>query len=147
MPRAVAFLPFAVLLALPGCAGIIAGGTPHDATAVFRPAAMVADRELAAPGDIVEISFPDAMTRGLLYVLEQGTGASWTYRYALLSDASGGEPRWHDADAGISVEDIGIGGIGPDRIVIPEPAEPGAYRICTGNAAENVCVPIELVAP
>jgi hypothetical protein len=140
-------LVLVALLALTGCAGIVPGGTPHDATAVFRPAAMVADRETAAPGDIVEISFPDAMTRGILYVLESHAGSSWTYRYALVSDASGGEPSWHHADEDVAVEDIGIGGIGPDRVVIPEPADPGEYRICTGNAVENVCVPIEIVAP
>lgn len=135
-------------LVIGGCAGIIPTGTPNDATAVFRPAAMVADREAAAPGDIVEISFPDAMARGILFVLEQHTGSSWTYRYALISDAAGGrDPSWQHAEEGVAVDDIGIGGEGPDRVVIPEPAARGDYRICTGNAVENVCVPIQIVAP
>jgi hypothetical protein len=47
----------------------------------------------------------------------------------------------------MAVEDIGVGGPGPDRVPIPDVAEPGSYRICTGNAAENICAPIEVVAP
>lgn len=135
-----------LVTALVGCASILPVGTPHDSTAVFRPAAMVADREVASPGDVVEISFPEEMTRGILYVLEEATGASWTYRYALISDGAGGRMSWQAADAGIAVEDIGVGGIGPDRVVIPDAATPGDYRICTGNAAENVCVRIQIAA-
>lgn len=143
----VGVLVLALAGVLGGCAGIVPGGTPHDSTAVFRPADMIADREVASPGDVVEISFPEEMTRGILYVLEEDTGMSWAYRYALISDGAGGRMRWHEADAQIFVEDIGVGGIGPDRVVIPEVAAPGDYRICTGNAAENVCVPMAIVAP
>ena len=31
--------------------------------------------------------------------------------------------------------------------MVAEPGTPGTWRICTGNAAENVCVRIEIVAP
>jgi hypothetical protein len=134
-------------IALTGCSGIIPTGTPHDATAIFRPADMVADREAASPGDVVEISFPGEMTRGILFVLEEHAGASWTYRYALLSDGAGGAVSWQPAEADIAVEDVGVGGAGPDRVVIPDTAAPGDYRICTGNALENVCVPIAIRAP
>jgi hypothetical protein len=135
------------MLLVSGCGTVVPVGTPHDATAVFRPASMVADRETAAAGDTVELTFPDQMTRGILYVLEEHTGSTWTYRYALISDGAGGAPGWQPADAGIAVDDIGVGGVGPDRVVIPDPASPGDYRICTGNAAENLCVPIAIVAP
>ena len=141
-------LAFALVLAACAVTDLLPPGTPHDATAVFRPAAMVVDRETAAPGDVVGLLFPDAMTRGVWFVLEQEVGESWTYRYDLTSDGPGaGWPiDWHVAgEEGVAVEDIGVGGPGPDRVVIPEVAEPGTWRICTGNAGENVCVRIEIV--
>jgi hypothetical protein len=135
----------AVLL-LAGCTSLPPAGTPHDATAIVRPASMVIDREVAAPGDIVEVSFPDGMARGIMFVLEEETGASWTYRYILLAPLGDGEPSWATADGDVAVPDIGATGVGPDRLLIPEVAAPGSYRICTGNAAENVCARIEIVA-
>jgi hypothetical protein len=139
-----ATLAVGLCVSLIGCGG--PEGTPHDASAIFRPADMVADRERAAPGDFIEIRFPQEMVRGLLYVLEEETGSSWAYRYALISDANGGQPSWQLPE-GVAVDDIGIGGTGPDRLVIPNDASPGSYRICTGNAVDNVCVRLEIVAP
>ncbi|HEU5326208.1 MAG TPA: hypothetical protein VFV59_10035 [Candidatus Limnocylindria bacterium] len=130
---------------LAGCGSVIPAGTPHDATAVFRPASMVADRETAAPGDVVELGFPDQMVRGIMFVLEREVGSTWVYRYLLISDANGGEPQWYPADRDdVAVEDVGIAGPGPDRVVIPDVAEPGSWRLCTGNAGENVCVRLEI---
>jgi hypothetical protein len=146
------WLASVVLLA--GCTTVVPTGTrdgapaatPHDATAAFRPASMVADRETAAPGEIVELSFPGEMVRGIMYVLEEETGASWIYRYILLS--GGTNPTWHrPGDESVAIPDIGAAGVGPDRVVIPDEAPPGTYRICTGNARQNVCVRIEIVEP
>jgi len=147
---AIAAVALALSLALAGCAAtdLLPPGTPHDATAVFRPASMAVDPEAAAPADIVELSFPDEMTRGVWFVLEQEVQGSWAYRYDLTSDGPGaGWPvDWHVAGGeGFAVEDIGVGGIGPDHVVIPDTAAPGTWRICTGNAGENVCVRIEIV--
>ncbi|MGQ0608815.1 MAG: hypothetical protein ACT4OQ_10190 [Chloroflexota bacterium] len=47
----------------------------------------------------------------------------------------------------MAVPTIGVGGPGPDRMSIPETVEVGEYRICTGNAGENFCTPIEIIAP
>ena len=55
-----------------------------------------------------------------------------------------GRPPGEDA---LVVPDIGVGGPGPDRVPIPEVAQPGEYRICTGNAGVNFCTPIEIAAP
>ena len=136
----------AVLLLVVGCTSLLPAGTPHDATAIFRPASMVIDRETAAPGEIVEVSFPDGMARGIMFVLEEETGGSWTYRYVLLAPLGDGEPSWVPADGDLAVPDIGATGVGPDPLLIPEKAMPGSYRICTGNATENVCARIEIVA-
>lgn len=109
---------------------------------------MVADREVAAPGDIVELTFPTEMTRGIHFVLEEEAGGTWVYRYGLISSGEGAGPgEWFvPGDDDVAIPDIGIVGLGPDRVVIPEPATPGSWRICTGNAVQNVCVPIEIVA-
>jgi hypothetical protein len=142
-----------VLVALAvGCTdmSIDPAGTPHDAAAVIRPASMVADRAIVASGDVVELTFPDEMTRGVWFVLEREAASSWVYRYDLTSDGPGpGWPmEWHVAgDEGFAVEDVGVGGPGPDRVVIPDTAEAGSWRICTANAAENVCVRVEILAP
>lgn len=121
-------------------------GTPHDATAAFRPASIVADRDTAAPGEIVELTFPDEMVRGVMFVLEEQMGASWVYRYILLAGSD--HPTWHrPGDERVAWPDIGITGVGPDRVVIPDEAPPGTYRICTGNARQNICVRVEIVDP
>jgi hypothetical protein len=140
--------PLALLagLAATGCGSFLGPVAPYDATAVFRPASMVADRETAAPGDVVELTFPDEMGRGILYVLEQEVGGVWAYRYGLIATGEGGLPsEWFVAGDDVAVEDIGVVGPGPDRVRIPETASPGSWRLCTGNAAENVCVRLQLV--
>ena len=132
-----------VALGLAGC-GVLPTGTPHDATAVFRPASMLADRDTVAPGEIVELTFPDEKARGILYVLEEEVGGTWAYRYGLIAGANG-VPDWFDpTQEDRPIEDIGVMGPGPDRVVIPPVASPGSWRICTGNAGENVCVRIEI---
>lgn len=142
----------AVVLAVvgAGCDSVVPLSTPHDPAAVFDPASIVADREAASPGDVVELTFPGEMTRGLHFVLEEEVGGTWAHRYGLMSSGEdrGAPGGWFvPGDEDIAIPDIGIVGPGPDRVVIPEPATPGAWRICTGNAAENVCVRIEIVEP
>jgi len=107
----------------------------------MRPELMVADPAVVAPGGVVALTFPAKTDRGILFVLEQRVGDSWAHRYSLTSDGPGPgwEQAWYLPDAdGISVPDIGVAGGGPDRVPIPEPAELGDYRICTGNAADNL---------
>jgi hypothetical protein len=68
------------------------------------------------------------------------------YRYWTTAWEGPGHPTWHRAgDEAAEVPAIGITGPGPDRVLIPPEAEPGTWRICTGNAGENVCVRIEIV--
>jgi hypothetical protein len=144
-------LAVAIGLATAACAAdLLPVGTPHDATADFRPASMVANREVAAPGGIVELTYPDEMVRGILYVLEEEVGSTWAYRYGLISGGEDGgvSPEWFvPGDEDVAIPDIGVVGPGPDRVRIPEVAAPGSWRICTGNAGENICVRIEIVAP
>ena len=146
-PGSLPAAPISILL-LAACSTVLPVGTPHDATAAFRPASMVADRDVVAPGDVVQLTFPDEMARGIHFVLEEETGLTWTYRYGLISSGADGAPGWFDPmDADTAVPDIGVVGPGPDRIIVPEEAQPGSWRICTGNAGENVCVRVEIREP
>lgn len=131
-------------------AGPGGGVGPADPLAEMRPDLIVADPPVAAPGAVVALEFPAETMRGVLFVLERRVGESWALRYYLTSDGPGPGWRmaWHEASAeGFAVEDIGVGGPGPDRVIIPDVAEPGDYRICTGNAGDEFCTPIEIVAP
>ena len=140
----------ATLLVGSGCSGLpevapIVG--PADPGAEMRPDLIVADPEVIPPGGIVALTFPEETTRGILFVLEERVGDSWAHRFDLRSDGPGAgwKRSWHPVGAEpIAVADIGVGGPGPDRVPIPEVAEPGDYRICTGNAGENFCVPIRI---
>jgi hypothetical protein len=63
----------------------------------------------------------------------------------LISDGSGGEPLWFPSGEDVAVEAIGVAGRGPDHLLIPDVADPGTYRVCTANAGEDVCAPVEIV--
>ena len=110
-----------------------------------RPASMVVEPAQARPGQVVAVSFPGGWDRGILYALDAQVVDGWDRRWMLISDASGGEPLWFPGDEEVAVEAIGIGGEGPDHLLIPDVAEPGAYRVCTANAAEDVCAPVKIV--
>lgn len=117
----------ALLLLVAGCGSLAPVATPHDADAVFRPRSMVADRDAAAPGDVVALAFPDEMTRGIHFVLEEEVGGTWVYRDGLISSGEdGGAPGdWFvPGDEDVAIPDIGIVGPGPDHVVIPEVATP-----------------------
>jgi len=107
---------------------------------------MVVTPVAAAPGDLVELTFPGGHDRGVLFAIDEASAGGWERRAMLLSDANGGDPRWSRADADdLMVEMVGIAGRGPDRVPIPQGLLPGNYRICTANAVENLCAPIEVV--
>jgi hypothetical protein len=125
-------------------------GAPADPGAQLRPDLIVAEPVEVAPGDVLSLSFPEETARGVHFVLESQARGAWFHVFDLASDAPGPgwQRRWSPAGAdGFAVEDIGVGGPGPDRVVIPDVAEPGRWRICTGNAAENICTTIEIVEP
>lgn len=129
-----------------------AGGAPAPANpaAEMRPDLLVIEPAQAAPGDVVALSFPEETTRGILFVLEQRVDDGWVTRFYLISDGpgQGWQREWWPVDAeGFAIPDIGVGGPGPDRVLIPDITEPGDYRVCTGNAGADFCAPIEIVAP
>jgi hypothetical protein len=125
--------------------------SPLDPGAEMRPDLMRPMSDTVHPSEYVYLQFPKATLRGIGFVLEPQVEGSWDARYWLVSDASGGtdsEPSWQPvaSGSGFAIEDIGIGGVGPDAVQIPDSAPPGEYRICTANAVNNFCAPIEVVA-
>ena len=137
----------ATLARAPTDRGPAEDGTPYDADAQMRPDLMVASPDPAAPGEKVELTFPEQSLRGLGFVLErQLPDGSWDHVYTLTSSPADSqrEPAWWPANNRQGWELLGVGGPGPDRVVIPETAEPGQYRICTANAGDEFCTPLRI---
>lgn len=114
---------------------------PNDPDARIAPDVIRLERTQVTAGEQLEIFFPKESIRGVHFALEARDDSGWDLRHHLLSDW-GGERNPQSFPAGsptFAVEDVGIGGPGPDTVVIPHDAEPGEYRICTGNMRDNVC--------
>ena len=137
-------------LGLAACSTILAPtppGAPHDPDAEMRPVLIVAEPVRVAPGDVLSLTFPEETMRGVHFVLETQARGTWFHTFDLVAVGEGMlEPEfWSVAGSdGNVVPDIGIVGPGPDRVRIPDVAEPGTWRICTGNAGQNFCTAIEI---
>ena len=98
------------------------------------------------PGDEVSLYFHGSATRGVCFVLDAWQDGGWTDAYYLVSDQGGGTRSWVSAgegDAGCTDEAI-LGG-GPDRVVIPDGAKAGTYRVCT-DAEEPICTLVQVTS-
>jgi hypothetical protein len=112
----------------------------------MRPDLLVLARSVARPGDTVAMRFPAKTGRGVAFHLDQRVGDEWVTRYWLTSDGNGGRPVTVPVDTeGYGTSDVGVGGRGPDHVVLPTDVVPGDYRICTANAGDEFCAPIEIV--
>ncbi len=124
-------------------------GEPYDPAARLRPELVTISPERAAPGDRVELGYPQQTERGVAFVLERAIGETWSTTHLLTSSTDGydSQPSSVSVDAaeGYAWEDIGIAGPGPDHLLIPDDATPGPYRICTANARENFCAEIDVI--
>lgn len=112
----------------------------------MQPEVMVVEPASAHPGEVVSLSFMAPKDRGVLYAIEQEADGGWQRLHLMISDANGDEPRWFPAGEEPIVPAVGVVGPGPDRVPIPDVLAPGEYRICTANAVQNICTPIEIVA-
>ena len=109
---------------------------------------MFVEPAAAGPGDVVAVTYAEAWDRGILYAIDAEVDGEWERRFLMVSDASGGRPVWFaPGDPDAVVEAVGVAGRGPDQVLVPEDLDPGAHRICTANAGENICTPIEIVTP
>jgi hypothetical protein len=99
--------------------------------------------EKLSPCEQVAMRFPDRQTRGIAFALDAWEDSTWRTRFYLTSDGGSlnSTPTWWsiEDDENRAVIDIGIGGPGPDHVLIPESAATGTYRLCTANAAEKAC--------
>jgi hypothetical protein len=129
-----------VLLA--GCGAVEA----NDPDAQMHPELLEVSPSPAKPGQTIKVRFPEETFRGIAWVLEEQDGNSWYVRYYLIASTDGdgggsGSPSWRPANdpKGQTWEDIGVGGPGPDTLIIPESIRPGTYRLCTANSMPNIC--------
>lgn len=131
------------------CAHVVADRLyprPDDPPPTMRPDLLVLEPDRAAPGEIVEMRFPEETMRGIAFHLDRRVGDEWQTTHWLTSDGAGGEPSWvHVGTEGVGWPDIGVMGPGPDRIEVPADAPAGEHRVCTANAGENFCVPLEIL--
>lgn len=120
-----------------------------DAPVIDHP--VVAEPTVAAPGEFVELTFPTDLERGAPWYMSRWDGKDWTEpMYLLTASTDGyrpaGGPSWQPTSEEWGWEDIGLGGPGPDTIVVPDTADDGEYRLCTANARVATCVNIEVSA-
>ncbi|HEX7171703.1 MAG TPA: hypothetical protein VF365_03725 [Candidatus Limnocylindria bacterium] len=109
----------------------------------LRPELMTADRPEVRPGDAVTIAWSTATVRGVAYRLgRMAADGEWTVEY-FLGIGSGVPGSWHRSDDDVEIPAMALTDRGPDRLRIPEKAEPGAYRLCTLDDP-GMCVAIEV---
>jgi hypothetical protein len=97
----------------------------------------------AEAGQEVSLRFSPDNVRGIAFSLSSWQDGTWTPLYFLTSDW--GKPSYHPGwwriedseDRGW--EQVAIEGDGPDRVVVPDAAAPGAYMLCTANAVDEAC--------
>lgn len=127
---------------------------PYEPQAEVRPDLMEVHPGEAAPGENVELRFPRGTDRGVGFVLEELVDDSWEVRYFLtVPDIGPGDDppedlqgSWFPPDNPDRLDwpDVGVHGTIPGRVLIPEPAEPGEYRICTAMQPEPFCAELSI---
>lgn len=131
------------------CSWVLADVThpdPPEPEPQMRPELLVLDAPEAEPGQLVAMRFPEGTSRGVAFQLDQRAGDAWRPVAWMTSDGNGGEPVTVPVSTdGYGVEDVGVGGAGPDHVRLPADVPPGDYRICTANAGDEFCTPLEIV--
>lgn len=114
---------------------------PATDNAEMRPDLMTVTPSEPSPGDVVEVHWPPETLRGQCWVLERWEGETWQHRFHLAS-TDVGMPAWAPREDGPMCTDIGVGDLEPDRLVIPEVATPGLYRLCDVGQDVTRCVEV-----
>lgn len=114
------------------------GGTVTLSPGTEPPAeGIVAEPSIVAPGQDLGVLFPGEDIRGARFTLTTDDGGG----YQLIT---GVEPQWYDLDEEAPVLAFGVGGPGPDELVVPDTAAPGPYRLCADN---DLCTTLTVVDP
>ena len=153
------YVAMIALLLVTGCgpgAAMTAGGAGDGSSAgpdasTVTPAldaqwrgTMTVTPSTAAPGQRVALRFRSKEVRGIAFSLSSWGEEGWTVAYYLTSDwGSPGShrPHWSSVEdsEGLAWPDVGIGGPGPDHVIVPDNAPAGTYLLCTANSAEEAC--------
>lgn len=119
---------------------------PPRPEAQMRPDLLVLDPSTAEPGQLLAMHFPEETSRGIAFQLDRRESGNWLPVAWMTSDGNGGEPATVSVTTeDYGVDDVGVGGPGPDHVRLPDDVAPGDYRICTANAGEEFCAPLEIV--
>ncbi|MBW3665893.1 MAG: hypothetical protein KY469_22650 [Actinobacteria bacterium] len=120
---------------------------PPEPAPSMRPDLLVLQPATARPGEFVAMHFPQVTMRGVAFQLDRRTELGWETVYWLTSDGNGGKPTSIrvGSEGNYGWPDVGVDGPGPDRVLIPHGIEPGRYRLCTANAGDEFCAPLDIV--
>lgn len=141
-PRALPFVVVVLVLPWAGACAEAAGpdpsgdessraASPESRTGSADPGGMRVQPDKVSPGATVDLHFPAGTTRGVPYALEHKTETGWAPEYLLLSHPPRAQGSWVPWDEREGWEEQAYSGPGPDPVVIPLPASPGSYRICS----------------
>ena len=118
---------------------------PPEPAPSMRPDLLVLDPTTAVADQVVAMRFPEETSRGIAFQLDRQVGDGWETVAWMTSDTNGGDPVTVPAGSdGYGVEDVGVGGPGPDHVRLPVDVAPGAHRICTANAGDEFCAPLTI---
>lgn len=130
-----------------GSSAAIFTSAADDPTSTGQPSAdvlMEVSPQVAEAGSLVQLYFPAETTRGIAFYLDERVGDAWQREFTLLAGIGVGGPTWAPLGEEVSVDDVGIGGPGPDEVKLPPDLSPGSYRICTANAVNEFCAPFDV---
>jgi hypothetical protein len=147
----------AAVVALVG-GGLVVGSQPPDPpddapvlgteAAVPLSPGMTVTPDVATPGQVVSVTYRTDWTRGIGYQLARPDRPDAPDYVMGASDESA---HWMSTDDEYGFEDIGVTGLGPDRVQVPDDIDAGEWVLCTANARPQRCtsltVPEEGVAP
>lgn len=108
---------------------------PPDAQPVLMK---VVPSEPAAGGS-AELLFPESTPRGGYFVLERWEEDQWVLSHYLVSDGGDREALIYAPGEYEGGDDYGVGGPGPDGVLLPDEMSPGFWRVCTENARPQMC--------
>lgn len=118
---------------------------PPEPTPQMRPDLLVLEPAEAAPGTVVAMQFPQHTSRGVAFQLDALVDGGWVPQYWMTAVQEGQpRPAVRVGTQGYGTDDVGVGGPGPDRVLLPEDVPPGQYRICTANAAKDFCATLQI---
>lgn len=127
-----------------GCGDDAPAAGPFYEEVVSESERMRVEPEVASPGDMVELYFPQGDERGPGFVLERRADDQWVWEWVVSSGArtviSAEEFRQKDVEW---VSGPSFSGEGPHSIPIPEGSEGGEYRVCTAPDAPY-CAPFRI---